>query len=61
MGPKNCIGMKFALMELKLALVKLILNYEILPGKNTPETLEFTEGIIRTAKGGVSVLLKKRN
>jgi hypothetical protein len=53
--------MKFALMELKLALVKLILNYEILPGKNTPETLEFTEGIIRTAKGGVSVLLKKRN
>jgi cytochrome P450 len=60
-GPKNCIGMKFALMELKMALVKLIVNYEILPSKNTPESLKFRESPIRQAVNGVSVILKKRN
>jgi hypothetical protein len=52
--------MKFALMELKMALVKLIVNYEILPSKKTPENLQFIEGLIRTAVGGVTVVLKKR-
>lgn len=60
LGPKNCIGMKFALMELKMALVKLIINFEILPSSKTPEKLQFQEGIIRSSKGGVDVLLKRR-
>lgn len=38
--------MKFALIELKIALVKLLKNYEILPGPNTPERLEFDEGLL---------------
>ena len=53
--------MKFANFELKMALVKLISNFEILKSEATPDFLEFTEGGIRRPKNGVSVLLKKRN
>ncbi len=53
--------MKFAQLELKVALVKLVTNFEVLPGPSTPHKLEFVEGITRTPKGGVNVLLKKRS
>ncbi|CAF0750430.1 unnamed protein product [Brachionus calyciflorus] len=60
-GPRNCIGMKFALIELKIALIKLILNFEILPSPNGEKEIEFEEGVVRYPKNGVKVLLKKRN
>lgn len=59
-GPRYCIGMKFALLELKLALVNLILNYEIKPTKNTPQSLTFNEGIVRTPRESINVLFTKR-
>lgn len=60
-GPRNCIGMKFALVEMKLALVNLLLNFEILPSENTPKKLELIEGIVRSPKHGVPLKLKTRN
>ena len=61
LGPRNCIGMKFALIELKLGLVKMLLNFEILPPKGGfSEKLEIIEGIVRGPKNGVNVVLKKR-
>ncbi|CAF0718008.1 unnamed protein product [Brachionus calyciflorus] len=60
-GPRNCIGMKFALIELKIALIKLIINFEILPSVNGEKEIEFEEGVVRYPKNGVKVLLKKRN
>lgn len=63
LGPRNCIGMKFAILEIKIALVKIIMNFEILPAiKNAmPQDLEFTEGFItRKPKNGVFVCFKKR-
>nr|UOU03262.1 cytochrome P450 3045C9 [Brachionus rubens] len=59
-GPRNCIGMKFALIELKIALVKLILNFEFLPLKDQKNEIELEEGAVRYPKNGVKVLLKKR-
>nr|QVK45584.1 cytochrome P450 [Brachionus paranguensis] len=59
-GPRNCIGMKFALIELKIALVKLIMSYEILPAANKFKELEFEEGVVRFPKNGVKIFLKKR-
>lgn len=53
--------MKFALIELKIAFVKLIMNFEILPSDNMPNELELVEGIIRKPKNGVVVRLKKRD
>jgi hypothetical protein len=52
--------MKFALLELKIALVRLLKNYEILPGPNTPDKLEFDEGSVRIPKNGVNAIFKKR-
>ena len=52
--------MKFALLELKIALVDLLLNFDILPSKNTPKKLEFVEGTVRVPRNGINVILKKR-
>ena len=53
--------MKFALIEMKLALVKILQNFEILPSSNTPKQLDIVEGIVRQPVGGIPVILKKRN
>ncbi|CAO2630601.1 Cytochrome P450 3A31 [Lemmus lemmus] len=34
-GPRNCIGMRFALMNIKLALTKLLQNFSFQPCKET--------------------------
>ncbi|CAO2630596.1 Cytochrome P450 3A31 [Lemmus lemmus] len=34
-GPRNCIGMRFALMNMKLALTKLLQNFSFQPCKET--------------------------
>ncbi|CAF0750463.1 unnamed protein product [Brachionus calyciflorus] len=61
-GPRNCIGMKFALKELKIALVNLILNFEFYPGdKGDINDLKISESPIRQPVNGVKVFLKKRN
>ncbi|CAL8144564.1 unnamed protein product [Orchesella dallaii] len=35
-GPRNCIGMRFALVETKSAIAHLVHNFKIEPTKNTP-------------------------
>nr|QEV83809.1 cytochrome P450 [Brachionus rotundiformis] len=59
-GPRNCIGMKFALIELKIALCKLIVNFEFLESLDKTHKLEYEEGVVRFPKNGIKVLLKKR-
>nr|UOU03272.1 cytochrome P450 3045C2 [Brachionus rubens] len=60
-GPRNCIGMKFAFLEIKISLCKLIYNFEILPLKNMSEDLQLFEAFVRRPKYDVKVNLKKRN
>nr|UOU03264.1 cytochrome P450 3045C7 [Brachionus rubens] len=60
-GPRHCIGMKFALIELKIALVKLLLNFEFLKTTTQNNKLEIEEGLVRYPKNGVQVLLRRRN
>jgi hypothetical protein len=52
--------MKFALIELKFAIVKLIQNFEIKSKLNTQSKLELIENFIRLPKNGVYVTLEKR-
>jgi cytochrome P450 len=40
-GPRNCVGMRFALMALKIALANILHKYNILPGD------KIEQGIIR--------------
>ena len=40
-GPRNCIGMRFGLLETKLALAKIITKYKFVRSKNTQVPLEF--------------------
>nr|UOU03269.1 cytochrome P450 3045C5-2 [Brachionus rubens] len=59
-GPRNCIGMKFAMIELKIALCKFMLKYEILPLDESEKNLELVETVVRVPKSGVKVSFKKR-
>ena len=38
-GPRNCIGMRFALLQTKIALAKILLNYKAVPCEKTPKEL----------------------
>ena len=50
--------MKFALLEAKVALCKILKSFNILPTENT--NLQYIEGVVRSPKNGVKILLKKR-
>lgn len=40
-GPRNCIGTRFALLETKLALIKVLAKFRFVPSKNTRIPLRF--------------------
>nr|QVK45581.1 cytochrome P450 [Brachionus paranguensis] len=61
LGPRNCVGMRYALMEMKMALAKILFNFNIVPTENTPKRLvNFTEGTVRRPKDVIKVKLVKR-
>ena len=52
--------MKFALTELKLALIKVMQSFEVHCGPNTPDQIEFIEGFVRSPKQPIKIIFKKR-
>ena len=54
-GPRNCIGMRFALMEVKIALVRILMKYKFVASPETQVPLEIREGITLSAKDGVLI------
>ena len=60
-GPRNCIGMRFALMELKLALVCLLKTYTIVScGEATDKSFQQLKESVVVAPKEVIVRLEKR-
>jgi len=60
-GPRNCIGMRFALMEVKMALVRILMKYKFVASPETQVPLKIREGITMSAKDGVLIRVQSTN
>nr|UOU03268.1 cytochrome P450 3045C5-3 [Brachionus rubens] len=56
----DCIGMKFELIQLKIAVCKLVLKYEFLPLSERNKQLDIVEDLVREPKNGIKITLRKR-
>ena len=53
-------GKKLAWLEMKLALAKLLLKFDVRATPNTPTRLEYIEYIVNRPKDPVALMLKLR-
>lgn len=59
-GPRNCVGKRFALMELKMCLARLLSAYNILPGDKLEQGMARRETPI-IAPQAIYVRLERRS
>ncbi|KAJ3656950.1 hypothetical protein Zmor_015993 [Zophobas morio] len=59
-GSRNCIGQKFAVLEMKSVISKIIRHFEIRPTFPKHE-LELSLAVVLKSENGVKVVLRKRN
>ena len=59
-GPRICIGMRFAQLEIRMALVNLLLKYRICKSPSTGDKLDLNVASTMSPKNGVWVKLEKR-
>ena len=59
-GPRNCIGMRFALMEAKITLVRVLKKYNVERCEETKIPLPLLKRAIKGPAEGVYVTLKAR-
>ncbi|XP_013176874.1 PREDICTED: cytochrome P450 4C1-like isoform X2 [Papilio xuthus] len=58
-GPRNCIGQKFALIEMKLAILAILRRYRLLP-VTKPEDIVFTSDLMLRSTKPVYVKFEER-
>lgn len=60
-GPRNCIGMRFALFQMKMAIIQLLANFRVLPGSDMPkEYVRDPMSINGLSKIPIKIKLEKR-
>ncbi len=61
-GPRNCMGMRFALYEAKMALAATVHNYRFIKTAKTPKTIEFDPAAsLSASKHPLWVKVKRRS
>lgn len=59
-GPRKCIGGRFGMMQSKMSIAKLIVNYEISTNSKTINPMEFSPpSLFLTVKNGLYLTMKK--
>lgn len=58
-GPRNCIGMRFALTEMKIVLIHLLSNFNVLPTSSTEQQFQLIE-LVTIAPKNLSIRLERR-
>jgi hypothetical protein len=53
--------MRFAILEMKLTLAKVLSKFDVVASKNTLEKLIFTEGTVRRPENGIKIMIQKRD
>ena len=61
-GPRGCIGMRFALLEIKLAIANIVRNFTLFPSDKTTEPLELDPvSGVAWVKNGLYIRVEKRD
>lgn len=60
-GQRNCIGLRFGMMQTKIGLATLLKNYRISPSEKTPIPLKFqaSTGVILSPEGGMHLRIEE--
>jgi cytochrome P450 len=59
-GPRNCIGMRFANMVLKMTLVKMLQNFKIKPSPDLQIPPKLEKHVFCKPVGGMKLILERR-
>jgi len=60
LGPRNCLGMRFALLEIKLCVCNLLLKYRFNKAPETKVPLEFKIGSVLLSVNTLPLLVEER-
>jgi cytochrome P450 len=59
-GPRQCVGIKFAVLEAVIALVRLFERFEFAPGPSQVVPMRMKQGLTLSPDGGVNVVVRRR-
>ncbi|KAI8422894.1 hypothetical protein MSG28_014008 [Choristoneura fumiferana] len=62
LGPRRCVGMRFAQTQIKVCMMKLLSQFRVEPSENTPKQLKCEpKRMLQEPKGGLRLNLIRRH
>ncbi|GBM39445.1 hypothetical protein AVEN_114235-1 [Araneus ventricosus] len=59
-GPRNCLGMRFALLEIKVCISNLLRRFRLKPHSTTKIPLQYKKGMVLLSVSELPLLLERR-